>query len=295
MSRPTLSVVITSAGDERALERCLFSVVGQPDAAEVIVADCSRRDVAGWAADRFPDVRVLQFREPRTVPAIRWAAVLSSSGEIVAVTESRMAPAADWCATLVEAHQRWPDAAAIGGLVSLPAHALPRDRGLYLCEYPSFIPPAVEGPVRHLTGANVSYKRSALDAARDILDAGRWEPILHDRWLSQGRELRLCAASVELQGVLDARAACAMRFHYGRQYAADRSAGWPVGRRLGYGAASPVLPALILRRVRRSLRGKPARTLSWGAVPWLLLFTTLWAAGEGVGYLAGRANVDRIY
>ena len=290
--RPRLSVVITSAGDERALERCLFAVVGQRDAFEIVVADGSGRDIAGWAADRFPDVQVLQPRTARTVPGLRWAAVGATTGDLVACTEARMVPAANWTTTLVDAHLEWPDAVAIGGTVGLDADAAPRDRALYLSEYPSFIPPAAPGRVRHLTGANVSYKRVALAAAQDLLDAGAWEPILHDRWLTEGRELRLCACNVVLQNGF--RRAMAMRFHYGRQYAADRSRAWTLGRRLAFAFASTLLPAVLLARLRDPIRRAPAGTWRWNAVPWLIVFMMSWSAGEAVGYVLGRDPVDRL-
>ena len=293
--RATLSVIITSAGDERSLERCLLAIVPQPDATEVIVADSSSPGVAAWMADRFPTVRVLQFGAPHTVPAMRWAAAMSSTSDLIAVTESRMTPAPDWCARLIEAHARFPDAAAIGGSVSLPADATAIDRALYLSEYPAFIPPIAEGPARHLTGANVSYKRTMLDEARAILEAGRWEPILHDQWLDQGRLLRTSAADVGFQCTLDLQTAAAMRFHYGRQYGADRSATWSVGKRLIYAAAMPLVPLVIMTRLRRALHGKPTGTWRWEAAPWFTGFTLLWALGEAIGYLAGPDNVVRVF
>jgi hypothetical protein len=139
----------------------------------------------------------------------------------------------------------------------------------------------------------VSYKRDALAAASDVLAAGCWEPILHNRWLDEGRELRLCACNVELQNGFDR--AMAMRFHYARQFAADRSRSWPLLRRLTFALASPVLPILLLARLRDPIRRAPQGTWRWSALPWLVAFTMLWSAGEGLGYLAGRDPIDRLF
>jgi hypothetical protein len=293
-NRPRLSVIITSAGDDRALERCLFAIVGQRDAAEIIVADGSRTDVASAVAERFPDVRVLQPPARHTVPALRWAAVAVATGDIIACTEARMEPAPDWCAALIDGHLAWPEAPAVGGTVGLDANPSARDVALYLAEYPALIPPAEPAAVPHLTGANVAYKRAALVPHRDVLDAGQWEPILHARFLAAGRQLRLIPANAVVQNGFPAGAALAMRYHYGRQFAADRSSGWPLARRLGYALAAPFVPLILLSRLRQSLGRAPAGLWRWSALPWLLVFLSLWSAGEAVGYVAGRDPVDRL-
>jgi len=299
-ARPTggpaaLSVVVTTAGDLDTLGLCLTALDEQPAIAEIVVASAAAGPGVAEVVGRHRRARLLRFDGPRTVPSMRWAAVSSTSADVVAVTESRMLPDRDWAARHLGAHRQHPEAVAIGGSVSLDKRAAPRDRALYLNEYPSFVPPVAAGPVRHLTGANVSYKRAALDEHRDVLASGCWEPILHDRFLEAGRELRLIDTDVRYQGGLTGPEALAMRLHYGRQYAADRSRAWPRPRKMAYGLASPLLTPVLLWRLRGAGRGAAAIDRSWSVRCWLLAFTLFWSMGEGWGYLAGAPRTPRVY
>jgi len=294
-SPATLSVVVTATGHLETLERCLAALAGQPAIAEIVVATSSANEDVARVVARDSRARLLQFSAPRTVPSMRWEAAWTTAGEIVAVTESRMVPERDWASRHLDAHRQHAGAVAIGGSVSLDRQSGPRDRALYLNEYPSFVPPVSAGTVRHLTGANVSYKRQALEASRDVLASGCWEPVLHDHWLAAGRELRLIDADVRYQGGMSRRDALGMRLHYGRQYAADRSLRWPWPRRAAYGLASPLLTPVILWRLRDAGRGQAAIERSWRVWLWLLAFTLSWSAGEGWGYFAGAAGTPRVF
>src|SRR5207245_9536237 len=127
------------------------------------------------------------------------------------------------------------------------------DWGLFFSEFGAFAPPLADRDVRQLSGANLSYKRSALDGSRDLLDAGAWETLLHERWVREGRRLwiRSGAAIVFHNGMRKADA-LRMRFHYGRSYAAAR---FPSNRRLArfvYGAGSLLLPVVLTWRTARA-------------------------------------------
>jgi len=284
-----LSVVVISYNAGRLAE-CLERLTRQPDAAEIIVSDCSDRDPAGTLASQFPRVRFLHFTEKRSVPQLRWAGVRQSTGDLVATLEARTMPAEDWCAVLSRAHAAHPDAPVVGGPVALLAPGSPHDEGLYFCEYGAFAPPIDAGPVASLSGANLSYRRQALEAARDLVDAGRWETPLHERWRAEGRPLVLSTATVLFENAMPASTAIRQRFAYGRGYAAVRveGAGWM--RRAAYAAFCPALPVLMTARLIQSLRYKKLWSRFWRALPWILVFNSAWAAGECVGYLAGESG-----
>jgi hypothetical protein len=277
------------------LGACLRALVDQPQADEIIVSDCSGVDPAPALAGRFPRVRFLHFDKKRSVPELRWAALPFATGEIVASLEARSIPAADWCDNLVRGHLDYPAAPAVGGPIALATPASPRDWGLYFSEYGRLAPPMRSGPTAELSGANVSYKRADLDAARDLIDAGRWDTLLHDRWRAQGRSLVLTPATVYFRHALDSAAAFRQRFAYGRGYAATRVEALPIWRRLLYAAGCGVLPALLTVRLARSLRSKGLLYRFWRGILWLVAFNAVWAAGEMSGYLFGQSRRVEIY
>ena len=284
----TLSVIVTSPETSDILRACLTSLVAQEAAREIVVADCSREDPTERLRAEFPGVRVLHFADKRTVPELRWAALAQTRGSLVAATESRSVPHRDWCAALVGAHQRAPDAPAIGGAIGLKTEASLMDWGLYLSEYARFAPPLPESAAREISGANLSYKRHALDACRDQLDAGVWEIFIHQRWLAQGKRLGQSPATVVFHNGLPFLAAIAMRVRYGRSYAADRCATVSKGGRLWYALGSPVLPLLLTWRLARTAQGKRLALEFFRSLPWSLAFNVAWSCGEFVGYVRGR-------
>ena len=288
-----ISVIVTSYQSAQSLERCLASLCGQ--AAEIVVVDCSAVNPALELGARFPAVRFLHFREKRTVPEMRWAALKETTGEVVAAVESRCVPDGDWCAKLAAAHEAHPEAPAVGGPVRLADGAPVRDRAIYLCEYGAFAPPLEEGPAAEISGANLSYKRAALMECRDLLEAGRWEALVHARWLEQGRRLWLSGAGVGFRNGMSLGDTLRQRFHYARSYAADRVAGRPKGEALLRGSTAPLLPAVLLGRLWGYCGRKGLRPMMVKSLAWIALFQAAWSAGECAGYVLGASKERHIY
>jgi hypothetical protein len=286
-------VIVTSYRSRAILDACLTALARQP-AAEIVVADCSPEDPTPELQARFPGVRVLHAPRKLTVPALRWSALPATSGEIVAAIEGRSVPSATWCADLLAAHARWPESPAIGGPVELKTGASAFDWALYFSEFAAFAPPLPTGRSRQLSGANLSYKRTALIESRDLTDRGQWEAALHERWHSQGRPLMLSEARVVFHSGMTPGDALRMRYHYGRSYAADRFAGRR-GRAILYAALGPVLPALITWRAAGHASRAGLLTRFAAALPWLVALNAAWAAGEVTGYLFGRSAEAHIF
>lgn len=270
----------------KTLDECLESIalqVGPED--EIVVADCS--PVAPEI--RVPRVKLIHFSEKRPVPEMRWAALRATSGDLVAAVESRCVPDSAWLKDLAEAHAKYPDAAGIGGTVSaFRSSAL--DDGLYFCEYGHYAPPIAAGPSRELSGANLSYKRAALEKESDLLDAGCWETLIHLRWRDRGIPLALSRADVRFVNGMPLAVIVRQRFDYGRNYAASRSV-----PRLPFAAASAALPFLLTWRLARSAGGKGLAGRFLRCLPYVFLFNLAWSAGEFCGYLFGPAKGARIY
>ena len=290
----SLSVIVTSYRSRRILDACLASLCRQPEAREIVVADCSPEDPSEDLRARFPNVRVMHVPGKVTVPALRWGAVPITHGEIVAAIEARSVPSDTWCAELLDAHERWADAPAIGGPVGLKPEASAFDWGLYFCEFAPFAPPLATGAAAQISGANLSYKRTALDASRDLMDEGQWEAALHERWRAGGQALRISSAAVVFHNGMSRGDAFRMRFHYGRSYAADRfgdrrTTAWT------YAVVCVALPALLTWRAAGHAIGKGLARPFLVALPWTLALNLAWAAGEMAGYLLGRAPEAHIY
>ena len=288
-----LSVIVTSYRSPQILEACLASLSAQADASEIVVADCSPDDPTETVRSRFPAVRVIHAPHKLTVPALRWSAVPFTNGQIIAAVEGRSVPASDWCAELLRTHAQHPEAPAVGGPVVLKPHASLFDWGLYFCEFAPFAPPIAARALPQLSGANLSYKRAALLAARDIIDAGKWETLLHDRWHRQGKAVAMSSGAVEFRNGMTVGNAFRMRFHYGRAYAANRFGGSPL--RWIYGAGTLLLPLVLIARAGRAAYAAGLADRFVGALPWVVAFHTAWAAGEMVGYLLGASTRPHIY
>lgn len=290
-----LSVVVTSYESPLTLKRCLESLTRQREAAEIWVADCSRINPESALGPIFPNVRFLHFEGPRSVPEMRWAAYFQTRGDLVAAVEARCVPSDRWCAEILDAHRRFPETPAIGGPVEIARPATPADLGLYFCEYGLFTPPGDDAEVEAISGANLSYKRPALEESLDLLRAGEWETLLHARWVRSGRRLRFGRATVVFENTMRPSTALRQRFHYGRGYAADRLRGRGLPVRVLYAAGTAALPALMLSRLAaaasRSGRGRDFLR----ALPWTVVLCAAWSLGEFTGYLAGPARRVHIF
>lgn len=291
----SLSVIVTSYRSPALLDRCLTSLTRQPAVGEIVVADCSPDDPTAAVRAAFPRAKVLHFASRTSVPEMRWRAVGQTGGDVIAAVEGRCVPDAHWAAELVRAHERHPAVPAIGGPVALRAGASWFDWGLYWSEFGAFAPPLADAKARQLSGANLSYKRAALEDCRDLLDAGVWEAAVHERWLRAGRPLRTCPATVVFHNGMSHAAAFMMRFQYGRSYAAGRfGAAFGLGRLL-YGIGAPVLPLVLLWRTGASAHRAARAAAFWGALPWVLALDLAWSAGELVGYLCGPSSRPHVY
>lgn len=290
-----LSVIVTSYESPDTLRRCLESLCAQTGAAEIVVSDCSRENPASTLQARFPTVRFLHFTSPHSVPQLRWAALPYTTGQLVAATEARCIPSKTWCRELLEAHAVSPECPAVGGTVALGTEASRFEQALYLCEYGAYALPIRQGAAAAISGANLSYRRQALQESADLLERGKWETLLHQRWVKAGRHLWQCGACVTFQNSMSKVDALRQRWHYGRGYAADRvqDSNWLV--RIGLAAASIGLPCLLSMRIGRDCAERGNLATFAQASGWIFALTTAWSCGEAVGYLAGKPATVRIF
>ncbi len=81
------------------------------------------------------------------------------------------------------------------------------------------------------------------------------------------------------------------RFSFGRLFASTRVAAVTFPKRVVYALLSSLLPLLFVTRVARNVLGKRRYTGQFArSLPAILLLASVWALGEFVGYLTGRAG-----
>jgi len=287
---PEVSVVIASINGLPYPRACLTALASQRGDIpfEVVLADCTGPTTVAAVHEEFPDVRVVAFERPMTVPALRAAGVAAARGRLVAVTEDHCVPRGDWIEQLVrvQGRTRW---AAVGGGVVNDATERAVDWAAFFCEYHRHMSPVEGGRSDFIPGMNVAYDMKQLSPERDIFLGGVWENVLHQRLVERGYELGLDPAIVVghrkhfTLGMFTRE-----RYHYSRAFAGNRVASARWRKRLAWAAVTPMLPALLLTRVTREVLRRPGH-LGWfvRSLPLIAYFSVIWSAGELVGYLFG--------
>jgi glycosyltransferase involved in cell wall biosynthesis len=286
MTGPALSVVVTSVNGQPYLGKCLETLAERCNGAEVIVADWTDEETRAAVRERWPTVRLLSFDEPKAVPELRAAGISAATAPVVALIEDHCLVAPGWGERLVAGHRA--GYGVVGGPIRNVATRRVRDWAAFFCEYSAVMEPMPRGPVAGLPGMNVSYDRDALAAIEDLLREGRWENWLHPRLQQRGFEL-WCepGAVVEHDKDFDFGEFLSQRYHYSRSYAGMRNP--ELGRRRPlYALATPLLVPLLYYRMARNVfpRGRARRQFVL-ATPLILLYVTVWAFGELVGYVFG--------
>jgi hypothetical protein len=291
-TRPAISVVVASVNGLPYPIACLEALEAQQGSvsSEVIIADCTGSSTAAAIRERFPNVRILEFDEPKSVPWLRAVGIKAASGRLVAVTEDHCVPRPDWYERIVEVHGRtgW---AAVGGGVENDQDRLV-DWAVFFCEYHQHMSPVPFGPNDFIPGMNVAYDMDALEPLKDLFAEGLWENFLHDKMRAAGHVLGMDPSIVVgHRKHFTIPMFLAERFHYSRSFAGMRVADAPISRRLAWAAASFALPPLLIARLTRNVVRRRQFMKEYAmAFPLVVLFSVMWAIGEFVGYLFGPGD-----
>jgi hypothetical protein len=236
-------------------------------------------------------VKTISIESMTSTAAARAAGIRAASALLVALAEDHSFPQPDWAEQFIAAHKGpW---AVVGPAVgnANPDSALSWTN--LTIEYGSWIDPATSGVAEHLPGHNSCYKRAILLEYGDDLEAMlEAESVLHWDLRSKGHRLYFDAdiKTFHLNYSLFGPS-MVLRFLGGRLFAAARSRGWTVWRRLFYVLSSPLIPLLRGRRILNDLW----RTRQYsGFMPKMLGLLALLLAsdalGEMCGYLFGSGN-----
>ncbi len=128
-----------------------------------------RRAVAHWSADPEGPSQIVENRYPGRLGSSRNTAVELVTGDITAFLDDDAAADPTWLEVLLEAYQT-PSIMACGG-APLPVYQSPRPGWIppefdwvFGCRYTAL--PDERAPVRHLIGANMSARTSAIRAVK---------------------------------------------------------------------------------------------------------------------------------
>jgi hypothetical protein len=292
---PELTVVIASVNGWHVLGPTLDALDELPerDRTEVIVVEAVGGATQRRLRGRRPGVVVVESdRQP--IPRLRYQGVLRARGRLVAILEDHARVEPGWAAGLIEAH-RGPWGAVAGPVEN--GRDGPVNWAAYFCEYAAYMAPLAEGEALDLPGNNIAYKRPHLLRHARVLEEGRWESWLNDRLRADGVPTATAnAMAVRHIKPFGLGNFLAQRFHFARSYAGMRRADQSPALRLAYGVGSLVLPVLLSARVARTVLGKRRHVGRFLAVsPLVVLFLTVGAIGEMIGYLFGPgASLDYV-
>lgn len=302
---PTLSIVVTVVEGGDFVRDFLHAVHGMTDTPplDVIVPyDDSVTEVAAVAAD-FPSVRFLPLGRIVTARPIgseagrhelydrrRAAGLAEARGDIIAILEDRGHPRSDWARTVVRLH-RETGRDVIGGAVDPAGPFLPLNWAFHVTDFGRYTRPFESGPRDWVSDVNITYSRRALEATRHLWRDRYQEPVVNWHLMGQGMELWLDDRLVVLHRRPPLRLGPLLRerFDWGRLFGTIRVRDATGPRRAAMILSGPAVPPVLwLRHFRlqssKGLRGRYLRVL-----PWVMLLTAVWTAGELAGYTTRRS------
>jgi hypothetical protein len=289
-----ISVVVVVIQGRQSLSICLKSLVDQQinGNKEIIVPYDDRFVDITTLQNYYPNVNFYHLSGTHTYAELRTIGVKQSTGEIIAITEDHCIPAKDWLDQIMRTHKGLY--AAVGGVVEkiLPDTAL--NLAVYFADYLRYMPPLPESPTHSLTDLNVSYKREALEAIKEVWVNEFHENVVNGALAESGQVLWLSPnILVHQRRDFTPRAALWDRYAFGRLFASTRLIGSSPLKRLVYIVSSVVLPVLLMVRVLANFLRKRRLVMEFvRAFPFVVLLSLSWAWGEFLGYLTGKAETS---
>ena len=290
-----MSVVIPAVSGGARLADCLAALEPQAGASglEILVVSRLPAGEAEEIAARFARTRTVRG-DGLTIPQMRAKGIEAVRAPIVAILGEHVRPAPGWAAAMLAGHAAAPGSAAVGGAIREPENAGPAGFAAFLAEYSEHMAPMPEGPVSSLPGVNVSYKRFAIEARRDLFSSGVWETILHESLLRDGLGFH-CekGADVVVTRTYAFPAFAGEKWRIARSYAGMRASRGGLSGRIRGAAATAVLPEILVLRIARRVaarRGVPGVFAMLRALPFLLVDIAAWTLGELAGCLFGEGS-----
>lgn len=286
---PVLSIVVATTHPWPEMERTLDSLWGQAMAlgAEVLLLDGHGEGLPPDLPARYPGA-IRLTRPGASVFALRALGLRAARGEIIAMTEDHCVVPPDWCRRLLDAHRRYPHAAAVGGAVDNGATARLIDWANYFVAHSPTMAPIRGGEAEMISAqAGMAVKRRAIAAA---LPAHGLVEMLFLRALRDRGEILVADAGILVHHVQSHGfwKSFAIHYHNGRSIAGFRRPALGPWGRMARLAGALLLPGFLpLRAAAAVLRKRRFRRELLLSAPLIVALACCHAAGEIVGSCAG--------
>jgi hypothetical protein len=291
---PLLSVILATDNYERG-RQLIESVMRQTIASriELVVVTSSPEDVRRGTAGNHElhSITVAPIDTVVPLSRSRAAGVHASTAPYVFIAETHAYPDPDVCERVVELlSQGW--SLVVPGL----RNANPRNAiswGGFLSDYGAWSRVLPEGEIQRAPAHNTAFRREVLMDFGDKLErAFGFGDGLHEGMRSRGQRAWFePVVAVEHVNIYRVRHWLKERFLSGVLIGGSRSEKWPWSRRLLYVAASPLIPFVVLSRVRSGVREVARREkLPLSTYPVIVGGVILKVMGEVRGYLFGADN-----
>lgn len=305
MEKPDLSVIVAIIeGGRTAMETCLEALEKGAEGVRmqcIIPFDARLDDVAElkekfqWAEfiDARDFVNAEEFGETSREhhDILRAIGLRQATAPIIALVEDHGTPSPGWCKALMAAHRN-SEAAAIGGAVENGVNRL-LNWAVYYCDFGRYQNPVPEENIEFLSDSNVSYKREALWSVKHLWFDAFHETSVNWELKRRGEILRLDPNMVvhQTRRTLRFFPALRERFVWGRSFAGTRALEISTSKRIMFAAFSFLLPFILTARIVSRGIGKRRHLRElFMTLPNIFVLQTIWASGEFVGYLTGRAS-----
>lgn len=299
-SLPEVSIVVTICDGGASLRNCLLALSRQEHIPvhEVIVPFDQQSPEAGDMAAEFPEFRFIDLgiigeNEPKNATELhefwdvrRAAGIKAANGRLIGLLHDRGIPASDWVASMIALHSEHP-AAAVGGCV---------DNGIdttwhwavHFYDLARYMAPMPTAKTDFLSVTNLCYDAKELRQFEHLYKHGFKELPVHDAILAAGKQMILSdrPRTTEFRPRVQTSELAMEWYHWGRKYARFRILEMSLAQRLLRALGSPLVPFILFFRLFEGQRRKKVHFRKFlVASPLVLMIVSMWALGEGVGYL----------
>jgi hypothetical protein len=224
----------------------------------------------------------------------RVAGIRAATSPIVVLAEDHSFPAPDWAAALLDAHQK--DFAVVGPVVRNGNPRTMLSWANLLLEYGPWLDGAEGAEVDDLPGHNSAYRRDLLVEYGDQLEEMFEVEAVAQRDL-RGKGHRMLLEPQAITSHLNFSKlwpSLLLRLNAGRSFAAHRTHGWSLLKRITYAVASPLIPLVRLVRIVRPVRASSElEPLFPRVLPMLCTVLVVDGLGELIGYVTGAGDSPR--
>jgi len=278
----------------RRLAECLRAQTASREMEVVIVAPVGAgADLSQVAPDDFAGVRVVEQESIWPMAAARAAGVRAATAPIVFLGETHSFPHPDFARVIVEAASGNWDVLVPGLENANPENALSWSN--FLMDYGSWHSSLPSGPIEGGPTWNVAYRRPVLME----LDANLEQMLTHGDDLAvafraAGRTTVFApSAIIGHANLARPRWWFEQRYLCGLLVGDSRRRRWSAGKRLLYVAASPLILAVIIARLRPAIGAGSRHGMRWMTIPALFAGALFRTIGEVVAYVRGASPASQ--